>query len=240
MLVSIIMLQGFLIIVYIDFISLSCCMVLSSLYLAQLRRRGSSRDTLFIQPPHHVHVPTGSGVYTDVVAARFIQSAPDVVQPLQHLQVPGPSGGVARATPRAPGVVQPLQNIQVPARSSGCTRRCGPREPGIAQPRQHLEVPATSGEVTRPLVPRAPGTAQPLQHLQVPATSGERTSISETQPWAMVHVIGHVCGAPLGEALLVLRPLHQRCRPNRRRARAIHPRERREVPGPHPRQHLRL
>jgi len=70
----------------------------------------------------------------------------------------------------------------------------------------------------------------------VPTMSGERTSPLQTQPWGRVHK----CEAPRGnEVLLVSGPLHQRGRRHHRRARAIHSRERGQVSGPQPPQHLR-
>jgi hypothetical protein len=209
--------------------------------------RGSSRDTLFVHPRQHDHVPAVSGVCTNgalvpraVVLPRPLQRlkvpalcgcatranvprAALVVQPLQHVQMPARSSGLGRhRVPRAPDVMQPLHHIQVPARSGGGTRPRVPRAPGVLQPLQHLQVPGRSGERTRASVPRAPGVVQSLQHFQVPATSGERTRLCHTQPRGTVQEYG---APPRGQGLLVFGPPHQRGPRHRRCARAIRPRE---------------
>jgi hypothetical protein len=66
-------------------------------------------------------------------------------RPLQHVQVPGPSGvRTRRPAPRASVLPRKLQNVQVPAHRGHPTRRRIPRAAGVVQPLQHLSVPTTS------------------------------------------------------------------------------------------------
>ena len=88
----------------------------------------------------------------------FIPISTVLPRPLQHLQVPAPSGFPTDfIAQRASIVTRPPQNLQVPGPSGEFTRQLIPGAALlIMRPLQHIQVLARSGERTRPLSPNAP------------------------------------------------------------------------------------
>jgi len=86
----------------------------------------------------------GAAAHTILVPSVAVRIV--LPHPLQHLQLPGPSGVYASArVSRAVVLPRPLQHRQVPARSGPCRRRPIPRAVVLLRPLQYAQVAGQSG-----------------------------------------------------------------------------------------------